>query len=48
MVNNTDFRKAVDLINKSDSILLTTHTKLEGEACEYVAVLYDGFPFKKT
>lgn len=28
-----DFQKAVDLINKSSSILLTTHTRPDGDAC---------------
>jgi len=27
MISNNDYQKAVDLINKSGNVLLTTHTK---------------------
>ncbi|MHC4365738.1 MAG: DHH family phosphoesterase, partial [Planctomycetota bacterium] len=33
MLNNNNFQRAVDLINKSKNILLTTHTKPDGDAC---------------
>lgn len=36
-----DFQKAVELINKSGSILLTTHIKPDGDACGSVAAIYD-------
>ena len=41
MVNENDFQKALDLINKSDSILITTHTRPDGDACGAVAALTD-------
>jgi phosphoesterase RecJ-like protein len=34
-----DFQKAVELINKSDSILLTTHTRPDGDACGCIAAI---------
>ncbi len=36
-----DFQKAVDLINKSGSVLITTHTRPDGDACGAVAAMYD-------
>ena len=36
-----DFQKAVELIDKSSSILLTTHTKADGDACGCLAALYE-------
>jgi phosphoesterase RecJ-like protein len=33
MVDNSDFQKAIKLINKSSNILLTTHTRPDGDAC---------------
>jgi phosphoesterase RecJ-like protein len=39
MVDNSDFQKAVELINKSGSILLTTHTRPDGDACGCIAAL---------
>lgn len=41
MVNNKDFQKAVELINKSSNTLLTTHIKPDGDACGSVAAMYD-------
>lgn len=41
MVNNTDFQKAVELIDKSNSILVTTHTKPDGDACGSIAAICD-------
>lgn len=41
MLKNDDFQKAVELINKSDSILITTHTKPDGDACGSVAAMAD-------
>jgi phosphoesterase RecJ-like protein len=36
-----DFQKALDLINKSKNILLTTHTRPDGDACGCIAAMYD-------
>ncbi|MBA7682641.1 Bifunctional oligoribonuclease and PAP phosphatase NrnA [subsurface metagenome] len=36
-----DFQKAVELINKSSNILITTHIKPDGDACGSVAAMYD-------
>ncbi len=33
MINKQDFDKAVDLIDKSKNILITSHTKPDGDAC---------------
>ena len=39
MVGDNDFRKAVELIDKSSSVLITTHTKPDGDACGSVAAI---------
>jgi nanoRNase/pAp phosphatase (c-di-AMP/oligoRNAs hydrolase) len=31
-MNNQNFQKAVELINKSTGVLITTHTKVDGDA----------------
>lgn len=41
MVSSGNFQKAVDLINQSSSILLTTHTKPDGDACGCLAAMAD-------
>jgi len=41
MVNDSDFQKAIELINKSESILITTHTKPDGDACGCIAAMCD-------
>jgi len=41
MVDNATFQKAVELIDKSSSILLTTHTRPDGDACGCLAAMYD-------
>ncbi len=41
MISSKDFQKAVELINKSSNILITTHIKPDGDACGSVAVMYD-------
>ena len=41
MISNNDFQKAVELISKSDNVLITTHTRLDGDACGSAAALYD-------
>jgi len=42
MVNGKDFQKAVELINKSENILLTTHTRPDGDACGCIAAMCSG------
>jgi phosphoesterase RecJ-like protein len=41
MLNSNDFQKAVELINKSGNILLTTHARPDGDACGSVVAMYD-------
>ena len=41
MKNNDDFQKAVELINKSKNILITSHTKPDGDACGCIAAMYE-------
>jgi phosphoesterase RecJ-like protein len=41
IVTNDDFQKAVDLINKANNILLTTHTRPDGDACGCLAAMHD-------
>jgi len=41
MINSNDFQKAVELINKSSNILLTTHIKPDGDACGAIAAMVD-------
>ena len=39
MIDNSDFREAVDLIGGANTVLVTTHTKPDGDACGCVAAL---------
>ena len=50
MLNSNDFHKAIELIDKSGSILITTHTKPDGDACGCMAALAEAFatPGKKV
>jgi len=41
MIRDNDFQKAVELINKSNNILLTTHTRPDGDACGSVVAMCD-------
>ena len=41
VVNNKDFQKALELINKSSDVLITTHIKPDGDACGSAAAMYD-------
>jgi phosphoesterase RecJ-like protein len=41
MIRSGDFDKAVELIDKSGSILITTHSKPDGDACGCIAALCD-------
>jgi len=38
---NSNFRKAVELINKSSNILITTHTRPDGDACGCIVAISD-------
>jgi phosphoesterase RecJ-like protein len=40
-VTDRDFRKAIDLIKKSNDILITTHTKPDGDACGCIAAMWE-------
>lgn len=39
MLNDTNFQKALDLINKSNNILITTHARPDGDACGSMAAV---------
>ncbi|MHC4752032.1 MAG: DHH family phosphoesterase [Planctomycetota bacterium] len=39
MVTNNDFQRAVELIDNSESIFITTHTKPDGDACGCIAAI---------
>jgi len=41
MIRDSDFQKAVELIKNSNNILLTTHTRPDGDACGSVAAMVD-------
>jgi len=41
MIDDAGFQKAVDLINKSASVLISTHTRPDGDACGSVAAVQD-------
>jgi len=41
MIERKDFDKAVELINKSNNVLMTTHTRPDGDACGCVAAMID-------
>jgi len=41
MTSNNGFKKAVELIGKSGNVLITTHTKPDGDACGCVVALCD-------
>jgi phosphoesterase RecJ-like protein len=41
MATNNDFQRAVELIDKSESILVTTHAKPDGDACGCIAAMCD-------
>jgi phosphoesterase RecJ-like protein len=40
-MNSDDLNKAIELINRSHSILITTHYRLDGDACGCVIVMND-------
>jgi len=39
MINDADFQKAVELIGKSNKVLITTHTRPDGDGCGCIAAL---------
>ena len=39
MVSNDNFKKAIDLISKSKCILITTHTRPDGDACGCISAM---------
>ncbi|MFH1613825.1 MAG: bifunctional oligoribonuclease/PAP phosphatase NrnA [Planctomycetota bacterium] len=41
MVNSSDFQKAIDLINRSTSVLITSHTRPDGDACGCIRAMCD-------
>ena len=41
MLSNEVFQNAVDLINRSNNILITSHTRPDGDACGSVRVARD-------
>jgi phosphoesterase RecJ-like protein len=41
MIYEKEYQKALDLINKSDTILITAHTRLDGDACGCMAAMDD-------
>ncbi|MHC4462128.1 MAG: DHH family phosphoesterase, partial [Planctomycetota bacterium] len=41
MVDSSEFLKAVELINKSNNVLITTHTRPDGDACGSIAAVSD-------
>lgn len=41
MVSDKDFQKAIELINKSDNVLITTHTRPDGDACGCIVAISD-------
>jgi len=41
MVNSSEFQKAVELIETSKTILITTHIRPDGDACGSIAALSD-------
>ncbi len=41
MATNDDFQKAIELINKSSNVLITTHTRPDGDACGCIAAMSD-------
>ena len=40
-MTNSNFQKAIELINKSSNVLITTHTRPDGDACGCVVAISD-------
>ncbi len=43
MLTNTDYQKALDLINKSNNILITSHVKPDGDSCGCIVSIAETF-----
>ncbi|MBW8002295.1 MAG: bifunctional oligoribonuclease/PAP phosphatase NrnA [Planctomycetes bacterium] len=41
MIDSNDFQKAIELVNKSSNVLITTHTRPDGDACGSMVALAD-------
>lgn len=41
MIDTTDFRKAIEMINNSTNVILTSHTRADGDACGSVRAMSD-------
>ncbi len=41
MISETDFQKVVELIEKSNNVLLTTHARPDGDACGAILALIE-------
>jgi phosphoesterase RecJ-like protein len=41
MISDNDYQKAVELINKSGNVLITTHTRPDGDACGCIVAISD-------
>lgn len=41
MINSNDFEKAVELIDKASKVLITTHTRPDGDSCGAAAAIAD-------
>ncbi|MGD2093498.1 MAG: bifunctional oligoribonuclease/PAP phosphatase NrnA [Phycisphaerales bacterium] len=41
MASDKDFQKAIELINKSGNVLITTHTRPDGDACGCIVAMSD-------
>ncbi len=41
MLTNTDYQKALDLINKSGNILITSHVKPDGDSCGCIVTIIE-------
>jgi len=41
MISDTDFEKAVKLVNTSSNVLITTHSRPDGDACGCVVAMHD-------
>ncbi len=48
MLTNTDYQKALELISKSNNVLITSHVKPDGDSCGCIVSIIEAFkPFGK-
>jgi phosphoesterase RecJ-like protein len=48
MLTNTDYQKALELISKSNNVLITSHVKPDGDSCGCIITIIEAFkPFGK-